>query len=176
MIQLDVFVSCGSEVENLRDVAGRVVRAVERAFYDGLDIAVSVRPKDYRDWPPEVVPTRQFSARSLAQVDKSSAVVGILGASVPTVTAKELMRAVKRYADGESDEVWLFLAAATKDEAHRRFLRRVKRVTKMTVVYQEFDDLGDFQEKLFVALIPYVVKKSILDRQTPVESSVGAIT
>jgi hypothetical protein len=176
LIQLDVFVSCGSEVENLRDVAGRVVRAVERAFYDGLDIPVSVRPKDYRDWSPEVVPAGGFSARSLAQVDKSSAVVGILGPTVPKVTAKELMRAVRRYADGESDEVWLFLASATKDEVHRRFLRRVKRVTKMNVVYQEFDDQSDFQEKLFVALIPYVVRKSILERQTAVESSVGAIT
>jgi hypothetical protein len=175
VIELDVFVSCGSEVEALRDVAGRVLRAVERAFYKGLDIPVVVRIGDYRYWSPEVVPSGQFAAPSLAQVDKSSAVVGILGATVPTVTSKELIHAIGRYADGRSDHVWLFVAAATKADVHHRFLKRVKRATKMIVLYQEFDDPADLQEKLFVALIPYVVKKSILERQTPVETAIGAI-
>lgn len=175
MVELQVFISCGSEVKPLRLLAGRVLEALERSFLWGLDISVAIRNWNYEDEPPEVVALGRFSARSLRMVDSSSAVVGILGPSVPPVTSEEILRAITRYATGKADNVWLFLASGTKSDDHRRFLRKIKRKTKMIAVYQEFDGDLDLQEKLFVALTPYVIRKAILERQTPVEAAAGGV-
>lgn len=174
MLELVVFISCGAEVAALRDVARRVLDTLERVFLYGLDISITIRNWDYRDEPPEVVSPGQFSARSLQWVDKSSAVIGILGPTVPDVTAQELIRAIARYATGQADNVWLFVASATRGDVHKEFLARVEREAQMTVVFQEFDGELDLQAKIFRALIPYVVKKAILDRRSPVPNgSIG---
>jgi hypothetical protein len=173
VVELDVFVSCGSEVEALRDIAGRVLRALEFSFLRGLRIPMTIRNWDYRDEPPEVVARGEFSSRSLRMLDSSQAVIAILGATIPPVTSEEILRAIGRYAVGEADNVWLFVAAATRGEVHSKYLRRIKRKTGMVVVYQEFDSETDLQEKLFVALIPYVVRKAILQRQTMVPIATG---
>jgi len=175
VIELDVFVSCGAEVADLRDIAARALAGLERAFLRGLDAPLVIRYWDYRDEPPAVVAHGEFSAQSLRMVDSASAVIGILGATVPTVASQELLRAIERYASGQADNVWLFLASATKGDVHRNFLRKVQRKTKMTVLYQEFDGQVDFQEKLFVALIPYMVRKAILDRQTLIPAASGGV-
>ncbi len=165
MLELVIFISCGAEVEGLRDVAARVLRALENAFLNGLKISVVIRNWDYRDESPEVVKTGEFSARSLRMVDSSNAVIGILGPSVPPVTALEILRAIERFATGDADNVWLFVDASTLGPVHARYLGKIKRKTGMEVVYQKFMGDSDFQEKLFVALIPYVVRKTILERQ-----------
>lgn len=173
MIELDVFVSCGSEVATLRDIAVRVLRALEFSFWRGLEIPVVIRNWDYREESPEVVARGEFSARSLRMLDSSTAVIGILGATIPLVTSEEIIRAIQRYAAGEADRVWLFVAAATRGEAHEKFLTRIKRKTRMIVVYQEFRDELELQEELFRALIPYVVRKAILERQTAIPIAQG---
>lgn len=175
VVELDVFVSCGSEVAALRDIAVRVLRALEFSFLRGLQVPVVIRNWDYREESPEVVARGEFSARSLRMLDSSTAVIGILGASVPAVTSEELLRAIERYAVGEADRVWLFVAAATRGEAHKKFLDRIKRKTKMVIVYQEFDDELELQEELFKALIPYVVRKAIVERQTAVPMAQGGV-
>lgn len=173
MIELHVFISCGDEVSPLRDIAVRVLNALERSFLRGLEIPIVVRNWDYRDEPPEVVAKGAFSARSLRMLSQASVVVGILGPSVPKVTSEELLEGIRRYSAGDADNVLLFLNKATKGQAHRRFLRKILRETDMAVVYQEFNDQLDFQEKLFVALIPYLVRKSVLERQTPITAATG---
>ena len=175
MIEIKIFISCGSEVSDLRDAAARVLKALERAFLWGLEIQLVIRYWDYRDEPPEVVPTGDFAARSLRMVQSSSAVIGILGPSIPRVTAQELLLAIQRYAGGQADRVWLFVDASAKGAQHRRFLRRIREETGMEAVYQEFADATDFQEKVFVALIPYVIRRAILDRQTVVSASGGGL-
>lgn len=173
MVELRVFISCGSEVKPLRRVAERVLKALERSFLYGLDISIAIHNWNYEDEPPEVVAVGQFSARSLRMVDSSSAVVGILGPSIPAVTSEEILRAIERYATGRADNVWLFLASKTRGDEHDKFLRRIKRKTRMVIVYQPFDNKMDLQEKLFVALTPYVIRKVLLEQQTPVEPAVG---
>lgn len=173
VVELDVFVSCASEVSDFRDLAVRVLKAIERSVVYGLQTSVVIRNWDYREEPPEVVRPGAFSARSLRMVDSSSAVVGILGTTVGRVTSQELTRAIERYARGEADNVWLFLVAGSKGAPHNRLLRQIRRKTHMQVVYQEFGDALDFEEKLFVALIPYVVRKAILDRETVIPPATG---
>jgi hypothetical protein len=174
LVELRIFISCGEEVEPFRDIAGRVLNALRSAFVFGLSRSVTVTYWDFRDASPAVVPAGQYSAPSLGQVDKSRAVIGILGASVPQVTGDELILATRRLAEGRIDQVWLFLDKTTKSDIHAKFIRRVRRATKMQHLYQEFEGELDFQEKLFVALTPYFVTKVILEDQTPVESAVGA--
>ena len=173
MIELDVFISCGAEVSTLRDVAERVLKALERSFFRGLGISIVIRNWDYRLEPPEVVARGEFSARSLRMLSSAKVVIGILGTTVPPVTSEELREAIRMYSSGDADNVLLFVAAGTKRAAHKRLMRRIALETNMTVVYQGFDDERDLQEKLFVALIPYVVKKAILERQTPIAVAVG---
>lgn len=173
VIELHVFISCGDEVSPLRDVAVRVLQGLERSFLRGLEIPIVIRNWDYRDEPPEVVAKGEFSARSLRMLSQASVVVGILGPHVPTVTSQELLEGIRRYSAGDADNVLLFLKAATKGPVHRQFLRKILRETDMAVVYQEFEDDLDFQAKLFVALIPYLVRKSVFERQTPIASATG---
>lgn len=171
MVELRVFISCGDEVVIYRDLAVRVLEVLEGSLVYGLGFAVVIRNWDYRDEPPEVVPRGRFSARSLQMVESSPVVVGILGATVPPVTSEELLHAIGRVAAGRAENVHLFLLAGVRGSAHDAFLAQILRQTEMQVVYQEFQNGEDLVLKLFRALNPYVIRKAILERQTPVEAT-----
>jgi len=160
MLEIWVFVSGGSETDDYRDVAKRVIRAVERIFVVGLERDVVLRHWDYREESPDIVPLGQFASKSLRMVDRSGAVIAILGEEIPRVTGNEIRRAIDQLTAEKTDKVWLFIDAAKKNDNHRRFVRRLRRAHRVEVIYQEFTDPLDFQEKAFVALTPYVVRQS----------------
>jgi hypothetical protein len=174
MVEIWVFVSCGAALNPLRDGALQVIAAVERMFVFGLSVSVVLRNWDWRNEPPEIVGSNEFAARSLRMVERSNAVVAILADTIPPTTRKEIHGAIRQFASGRTDQVWVFVDNTAKNEAHARFVQNIRRRHKVQVIYQGYDAELDFQEKLFVALIPYVVRKTILDEQAQVESSAGA--
>lgn len=161
MLEIWVFVSGGAETDDYRDVAKRVIHSVERILYVGLERDVVLRHWDYREEPPDVMPLGEFASTSLRMVDRSGAVIAILGEEIPRVTGKEIRRSITQLTAKKTDKVWVFVDAAKKNDRHRRFVRRLRRTHHVEVIYQEFDDLLDFQEKAFVALTPYVVRSSL---------------
>jgi hypothetical protein len=173
VVILQVFISCGAEVEAFRDLANRVLTMLEESFVYGLQIPVVIRTWDYRREPPEVVPEGQFAARSLRMVESAPVVVGILGATIPTVTSEELMHAIGQVASGRADNVLMFVSAGSRGPAHATFLDEITANTQMEVVFQEFDGNDDFVLKLVRALNPYVIRKAILERQTEVAAPLG---
>lgn len=173
MIELWVFVSGGAEVREQRDLAVDVIRAVERIFVFELNVDLVLRNWDYRDEPPELVGLDQFAARSLRMVDRSHAVMAILGPTVPRVTGQEIRRAVERFTAGQTDRVWVFVDEAMKNDKHRRFVQRIAHDLSVQVVYQPFTTPLDLQRKLFVALTPLVIRKTIL--ATPAPTGVAGI-
>ncbi len=173
MIELWLFVSCGAALNSLRDVAVDVIQAVERMHVYDFGVSVVLRNWDWREEPPALVGANEFAARSLSMVERSHAVVAILGDGVPRVTGREIRRAIERFAHGQTDRVWVFVDEALKSDTHTRFVNRIKRQYKVQVVYQTYNGELDFQRKLFVALTPYVVKKAIVDRRTPMAPVTG---
>lgn len=175
MIELWVFVSCGAALNPLRDVAVDVIKAVERMHVYHLGVSVVLRNWDWREEPPALVGAGEFAGLSLSMVERSHAVVAILGDGVPRVTGKEIRRAIERFADGRTDRVWIFVDEDLKSDAHTRFVGRIKREYGIQVLYQTYSGALDFQRKLFVALTPYVVKKAIVDRRTPIVPIAGGV-
>lgn len=160
MLQIWIFVSGGKETDGYRDIAKTVIRAVERILTRGLERDLVLRHWDYREDPPDVVPAGQLASTSLRFVERSGAVIAILGADIPRITGKEIRRAIEQYTAQRTDRVWLFIDAGKKNDKHRAFVRRLKKRYRVDVIYQEFKDPLDFQERVFVALTPYVVRRA----------------
>lgn len=168
MIELDVFISGGDEIADLRDLADNTIRRLDQMFRVDMEAVLVLRVTwDFRIDPPAVVPRGQMAAKSLTMVERSAAVVVILGEHVPPITRQEVLRAFELRASGVDLEVWVFLQQGARGREHDQLLEEIGQVATEDVVYAQFHDRLDFQGLLFTTLVPYVMRR--------VESSDGPI-
>lgn len=166
MHAITVFISCGADMNAFRDLALGVIRALENITLQ-MRLPVVLQNWDFRDSPPEVVPSGQLAARSLQMLEQSQLLVGILGADIPTVTSQEIDRALDLYISGGTMQVMIFIVEAAKGPIHDDFLADIKQRHGLQVIYQEFASELDFQRKLFVALTPHILGRALELTTTP---------
>lgn len=164
-----LFVSCGNEVERLRDIASDVVRRVDHILVDDLDTGHTVKEWDFRLDPPREEPVGHIADRSLYFVERSDVVIAIIGASVPPVTHQEIRRVFELRAVGRDRELWVF---SYRKRARNPAASGPPRPTLKDLVKEMGDDFGtqvmyqtvktelEFQAALMAKLVPYALRRA----------------
>ncbi len=159
MIELRIFISGGDEIEELREVAMKALRMLEQTFATEMNASLFLRNWDFRLGPPTVVPAGQIAAKSLTMVERSHALVAILGETVPDITGKEILRAFELRAAGAPVDVWVFLLRGAQNEENGHLFEKIRQIASEDVVYSQYDDALEFQGALMMTLIPFLLER-----------------
>jgi hypothetical protein len=159
MIEVSIFISGGNEIQELRDIAMKALRLLEQTFTAELDVPLVLRSWDFRIDPPRVVPRGALAVKSLTMVERSQAVVAILGQSVPGVTRQEILRAFELRANGVELNVWMFMRSGPQTDDHRELFQEIGDRWGEDIIFSQYEDQLDFQGKLLVTLMPYVLER-----------------
>lgn len=159
MIELNIFISGGDEIAELRDIAMKALRLLEQMFVAEMNASLVLRTWDFRIDPPRVVPRGQVAAKSLTMVERSQALVVILGNAVPPVTREEILRAFELRASGVELEVWVFMRSGPETEDHQNLFSDIRGLGDEDVIYSQYGSHLDFQGELLVTLMPYVLER-----------------
>ncbi len=168
MIGVDLFVSCGAEVDSYRNTALDVFRRIEQMFDRELNVPLAIGNWDFRIDNPRVVQAGGLAARSLDMVQRTNAMIAIFGQGLPRITCQEIREAFRQRQAGASVEVWLFLDRQLRGRPHADFVSRIRREFHEQIVFGEYTSELDFQAMLFTTLIPYLLRRL---RQAPVPMS-----
>ena len=172
MLEFRVFISCGDEMEGFRDIAQDVLKRLDQMYADelGINQGIVIREWDFRRDNPRIVPAGTVAARSLAIVDKSHAVVAVLGRTVPTITRDEILEVFKRRTEGIGIELFLFMNPTLRDEPHRDLLAEIKNEYGEEPMWGRYQNSLDFQGTLFTTLVVHTLRRLKListDRTEP---------
>lgn len=168
MIRVEIFISCGAEVEKFRDIGNGVLRLLDHMFANEMDQEVAVRTWDFRNDAPRVVQAGELAARSLTMVGRSQGLVAIFGEEVPEITQKEIQEAFELRRHGREVSVWIFLDPEKKAAKLEEFLESIRNDFGEEVIYGHYRTDLEFQSALFNALTPYVFRKLGVAVQPPV--------
>jgi hypothetical protein len=167
VVEVELFISCADDVEPLRDITQSVMRLLEHMFLRSMGQSVIIYEWDFRIDPPGVVPAGSVAARSLTMVERSQGLIAILGERIGAVSRKEIRRAFELRVAGQPVQVWTFLNPALKSTDHEALFEEIKKDFDLEIVYTEYADPTEFQGKLFITLIPYLLER--------VETTVGPL-
>ena len=159
MLEVEVLVSCGDEVAALRDIGNSVLQSLQHMLLYKMGVQIVIRSWDFRLEPPTVVQVGGLAGLSLSVVERSHAVIAILGKQLPPVTGKEIRKAFTRRRAGERVDVYVFINPALKTGEHDDFLKNIEKDFGETVVYTSYSDALEFQKKLFMTLTPFLLKR-----------------
>jgi hypothetical protein len=169
LIDVELFVSCGAEVEPLRDVANSTVQHLDNALRNVMRLPIRTSIAwDFRLDPPSVVPVGNKFARSLDMVARSNAVATILGDGLPEGTRQEILQAFEIRRSQPDFEVWMFLERRRRKQHHQDLLDRIEADFSEAVVYTYYRSRTDFQAKFVAAILPFVLRT--LERNVPAVS------
>lgn len=152
-------ISCGDEVERLRNIASEVIRNLEHTFVFELGLELALREWDFRRDAPRVVEQGALAERSLTMVRGSDAVLVILGKGLPNVTQKEVREALSRLAHGDMDEVFVFLHKEDQTEEQRDFVSAAAAEVGRTVIWADYTDELSFQALTYGSLLKFVFRR-----------------
>jgi hypothetical protein len=149
-----LFISCGDEVDTLRDIASNTAMVLLPQLLERLGVQIAVRSWDYRREPGEIVAAGDFAARSLDQVHSSHAAVGIFGEQtpLPPVSVQEMEELYKRRAAGDDVEIALFFKSPVS-KYHKDWHQRLQRDSGRDIVYTTYDGEPEFRERILAELI-----------------------
>jgi hypothetical protein len=159
VLEVEVFISCGDEVAALRDVGNSVLKSLQHMLLYNMRVQVTILNWDYRMAPPTVVPKGGLAGLSLSMVERSQALIAIFGKELPPVTREEIRKAFALRRAGKSVEVYVFINPALKTGEHDTFLKNIEVDFGEKVVYTHYNDSLEFQGKLFITLMPFILKR-----------------
>src|SRR5439155_12507474 len=154
-VELDLFISCGSDVNKYRDLGRGTFKLLEDTFLE-MAVPLYIRNWDYRTDPPRVVPVGAVAARSLNMVDRSHGLIAIFGSTLPRVTCAEIREMFDRRRRGQRVEIWVFVNPDKKTQEHAGFFEQVKKEFGEEIIYSLYRSPTDFQGMLFRTLIPFI--------------------
>lgn len=155
-----VLISCGADVNHLRDIARDCLGRLTQMLDDDLKANLILREWDYRYDAPTDVPAGHLADRSLEMVDHADAVLAILGARVPEVTSREIHRVYEAREGGQPKLLWLFLNPAERGADHDHLIATVRDEFGVDIIWTPYTSDMDFQAKVFTTLVPYLVRRT----------------
>ncbi len=159
MPNIELFVSCGSDRDKYRDLVKDAVDRLRQVIQFGLRPDVTIAYWDYRMETPTVVPVGALAATSLANVDRSDALVAIFGRRVPKITTQEIREAFERRRRGENLEVFMFAHRGLMTPKHAELLKGIEDDFGETIVYAYYQDRLSFQGLLYATLFKYLFEQ-----------------
>lgn len=172
MLDLRIFISCGKEANRLRNLGGRVVDQLSQFLVTERDGPI-LFCWDYRKDLPRDVPAGEFERRSLELVDRSQILIGVLGATVPDLTRKEILRAYERQAGGEQMRAFVLANPNLIGAEHRRLLARIKRDYRREVQFGHYEKSEDFLHQMYRTMFRYLLERN---EPSPSPSQAGVMT
>lgn len=164
-----LLVSCGGELNRLRDITGDVIRRLDHLLRFDLDSRYNLNQWDFRLDPSRDEPAGHVQDRSLKQVDDSEGVIAILGRSVPHVTRLEIRRVFELRQLGQNRELWVFVrpsgrrsagpAPAASQPTVREFVDEIRRDFGRDLIYRRSGTELDFQASLMTTLFPFLIAR-----------------
>jgi hypothetical protein len=168
VISIEIFISCGDEVDDLRNVGNDVLRRLDHMLTNEMNLGeVVVRNWDFRLDAPRVVDPGHLATRSLRMVEKSNALVAIFGAELPIITQQEIRRVCEMRRDGLDVEVFVFVDHALRTPEQAQFFAELANDYAQQIVYAQYQTELEFQAGLFTALTPFVLRRSGLSYSPP---------
>jgi hypothetical protein len=165
MLNIEVFVSCGSDRNGYRDVAKDAIERLRQLIRFEMTLEATIEYWDYRTATPTVVPRGGLAATSLANVDRSDALVAIFGRSLPNITTQEIRRAFERRERGEAEDVFVFVNPGLKTARHDAFFDRIEHDFGETIIWTPYTSRLTFQAGLYTTLFRYLFDQ--LGRASP---------
>jgi hypothetical protein len=159
MPNIELFVSCGSDRDRYRDVAKDAIERLRQVIQFEMRPDVTIAYWDYRIATPTVVPVGTLAATSLANVDRSDALVAIFGKRVPNVTTQEVREAFERRRRGEKQDVFMFAHPGLMTPQHDELLKAIENDYGETIVYAPYRDQLSFQGSLYTTLFKYLFEQ-----------------
>lgn len=159
MVDIEVFFSCGSDVDRYRDIGETVLRRLAHMLIRELELDVRLDTWDFREAAPHVVPAGSISSLSLAMVGRSNALVAIFGRRCPLITRQEIRRAFEMRGAGRPVEILTFVNPQQLQSAHREFFAAIRDEFREEIVWTPYSNGLDFQAKLFTALTSYALRR-----------------
>ncbi len=163
-----LLVSCGGEMNRLRDISSDVVRRLDHVLRFDLGTRYNLNQWDYRLDPSRDEPLGHVPDRSLRQVDESEGVIAILGRTVPEVTRLEIRRVFELRQLGQGRELWVFVRSPSRHPATppppanptvREFVDEVRRDFGRDLIYRRTETELDFQASLMTTLFPFLITR-----------------
>jgi hypothetical protein len=156
MLNIELFVSCGSDRDAYRDIAKDAFERLRQVIQFEMKLDVTIANWDYRAATPTVVARGALASTSLANVDRANALVAIFGRRVPSITREEVRRAFERRRGGERQVVFVFAHPGLLSPRHRSFLQEVEDDFGETIVYAPYTNQVTFQASLYTTLFQYL--------------------
>jgi hypothetical protein len=153
---IDIFISGGSDTDRHRDVAADAISRLRQVIEYEMRLDVTLRNWDYRLSSPTVVPRGGLSAASLANVDRSDALVAIFGRRLPRITQDEIRRAFVRRQRGEQEEVFVFANRDRLTDRHNDFFEGIENEFNEAIVFAYYSDLLSFQAIVYSTLFGFL--------------------
>jgi hypothetical protein len=153
---LRVFISCGAERNRFRNAGVRVISRLNGYLVDELGTGPILLNWDYRRDLPRDVPSGEFERRSLEIVDLSNVLIGVLGADVPALTRKEILRAYERSAAGQRMSPFLLADPSLTGAPHNKLLQKVQKDYDRDVLYGHYHTTEDLIHMTYLILIRYL--------------------
>lgn len=165
-----LLVSCGADMNRLRDISGDVIRRLDHVLRFDLASRYNLNQWDYRLDPSRDEPAGHMADRSLKQVDESEGVVAILGRTVPRVTHLEIRRVFELRQLGQHRQLWIFVRASRQEPRSsgsaggadlplRELIDEIQRDFKRDLIYRRVQSELDFQAGLMTSLFPFLVQR-----------------
>lgn len=159
LVDIEVFISCGSDVNRYRDIGDAVLRRLQHMLVRELALEVRLDTWDFREAAPHVVPAGNVSSLSLAMVEQSNALVAIFGRRSPRITRQEIRRAFEMRQAGRPVEIFTFMNPGQKQSVHDNFLDAVRDEFQEQIVWTPYSNGLEFQAKLFTTLTAYALRR-----------------
>ncbi len=160
MVDIEVFISCGSDVNRYRDIGQTVLRRLAHMLVRELGLAVRLDTWDFREAAPRVVPAGSVSSLSLAMVGQAQALIAIFGRKCPQVTREEITKAFEMRRAGDPVEVFTFVNPQQREAAHDAFFQTISDDFQEQILWTPYSNSLDFQAKVFTTLTSYALRRA----------------
>lgn len=163
-----LLVSCGGEMNRLRDISSDVIRRLDHVLRFDLGSRYNLNQWDYRLDPSRDEPLGHVPDRSLRQVDESEGVIAILGRTVPEITRLEIRRVYELRQLGQARDLWVFVRTPSRPAATppaaghptvHEFVDEVRRDFGRELIYRRSRTELDFQASLMTTLFPFLMTR-----------------
>jgi hypothetical protein len=164
---IPVLISCGAEMNDLRNQSARIVHRLDEMLMMEWRTRWTVRQWDYRDDLPREETAGHFGDRSLGMVSQSDVVICIAGHTVPETTHAEISELVRLRNIGQAKELWLYVRRSgtpqtTVPAGHvtlSDLLGEIDKGLGTEYVYHDIRDDFDFLTTLLIQFVPYLQKR-----------------
>lgn len=156
---IGIMVACGGDRDRYRDVASDAISRLRQVFESDWNRAATIIEWDYRRAPPEVVRAGGLATTSLLNVDRSDALIAILGKRVPTITRLEIRRAFESRRSGIPKAIFVFANPSLWTRKHDELNAELEAEYGEGFIYAPYQDRMTFQASLYTSLFRFLFER-----------------